>query len=75
MLRVLAGALVALAILAGAATAALHPIAQFSGSNAEWNRAHTGVVGLQAKKGGVLRIGSELDVDSVDPALADSPIS
>ena len=70
MLRVLAGALVALAILAGAATAALHPIARFSGSSAEWNRAHTDVVGLQAKKGGVLRIGSEFDVDSVDPALA-----
>ena len=75
MLRVLAGALVALAILAGAATAALHPITRFSGSNAEWNRAHTDVVGLQAKKGGVLRIGSENDVDSVDPALADLPIS
>ena len=70
MLRVLAGALVALAILAGAATAALHPIARFSGSSAEWSRAHTDVVGLQGKKGGVLRIGSEFDVDSVDPALA-----
>ena len=71
MLRVLAGALVALAILASAATAALHPIARFSWSSAKWNRAHTDVVGLQAKKGGVLRIGSEFDVDSVDPALAD----
>ena len=31
--------------------------------------------GLQAKKGGVLRIGSEFDVDSVDPALADGAAS
>ena len=33
------------------------------------NRAHTDAAGL--KKGGVLRIGSEVDVDSVDPAIAD----
>ncbi len=68
MLRVLAGALVALAILAAAATAAPHPITRLGATGAD-------VAGLQAKKGGVLRIGSEVDVDSVDPALADHDIS
>lgn len=75
MLRVLAGAVVALAILAAAATAAQHPITRLGATSADRNRAHTDVAGLQAKKGGVLRIGSETDVDSVDPALAGLPIS
>ena len=75
MLRVLAGAVVALAILAAAAAAAQHPITRLGATSADRNRAHTDVAGLQAKKGRVLRIGSETDVDSVDPALAGLPIS
>ena len=70
MLRVLAGVLVALAILAAAATAAQHPTTRLGATSADRNRAHTDAAGLQAEKGGVLRIGSEVDLDSVDPALA-----
>ena len=75
MLRVLAGAVVALAILAAAATAAQHPITRLGATSADRNHAHTDAAGPQAKKGGVLRIGSEDDLDSVDPAIAYLPIS